>query len=142
MAYNYGNYFLILLLLVFFMLLYVYVVRAPPAKKYERFEDKGNKLLPPDKVVYIQGNGIPDTPLVPTRIDTKDPSAQSVDGTPGGPRSMFMFAYNRCSPECCEHSAYSCQGGCACMTDDQLKMASVRGSNNHPNKCGNDENYL
>lgn len=141
---NYANYFLILTLLVFFMLLYVYVSNTQLYKrKVESFYvDDKHTLLSPDKVVYIQSNGIPDVNLKPSLIDDGNESALSVDGTPNGPKSMFTFAYNKVSPECCEDSAYSTNGGCACITKEQKNMFSRRASNNNPNKCGYEENYF
>lgn len=109
-----GIYFLLAILIVFFMLLYVYA--TPCASNVEKY---ANSLLPSDKVVYIQGNGIPDAPLTAAKLDQDDPNAQSVDGTANGPKSMFMFAYNSCSPSCCDESSYSCNGGCVCLTPEQ-----------------------
>lgn len=57
----------------------------------------------------------------------------SVDGSLSSPKSMFMFAYNRSSPECCPN-AYSNSRGCVCVTDKQKKYlrrgGSVLNSNN------------
>lgn len=114
-----SNYFLILVLIVFFMLLYVY---ATPRKVLvsEAFVAETGKLIPADKLVVIQGNGIPDVPIQASVPDSNDPSAHSVDGTLNGPRSLFTFAYNECKPECCQTSGgYSCNGGCPCLTDEQ-----------------------
>ena len=41
---------------------------------------------------------------------------------------MFIFAYNKCSPECCP-STYSCDKGCVCTTKQQRKFINTRGNN-------------
>jgi hypothetical protein len=125
---KYGKYFLITLLLVFFMLLYAYV-SYKPRYRHESFSEASQwNLWPPETVVNIQGNGVPPEDLKPTQIDMTDPSTQSVDGTPDGPKSMFMFAYNKCDVSCCDKSPYSCTGGCVCLTDDQKKMIQPNNS--------------
>jgi len=43
-----------------------------------------------------------------------------------GQQQMFMFAKNKCSPDCCP-STYSCAGGCVCTTNDQRKLINKRG---------------
>ena len=94
-----GKLFLILLLLVFIMLLYVYVGSS---KTIEKFVDTaGATLIPADKVVVIQGMGVPDVPIEPSQPDNNDSSAPVVDGAEQGPKSKFLFAYNECKPECC-----------------------------------------
>lgn len=50
----------------------------------------------------------------------------TVDGIPGKPQKMFMLAHNQCSMDCCP-SAYSCDRGCVCMTDEQKAM--IQGKN-------------
>jgi hypothetical protein len=62
---------------------------------------------------------------------TSDPVSQnfvSVDGQPGSPKHLFMFAHNKCSPGCCP-STYSCSSGCVCTTENQRKLLSSRGGN-------------
>ena len=51
-----------------------------------------------------------------------------VDGDPKSRRKMFMFSYNKCSPECCP-STYSCDRGCICTTEQQRKFINTRGKN-------------
>ena len=132
-----SNYFIILVLIVFFMLLYVYAASKPIQ---ERFSVSNNNLIPADKLIVVQGNGIPDVPVQPSQIDNSDPSAFSVDGTEEGPRSKFFFAYNQCKPECCSTSGgYSCNGGCPCITQEQQKITSSRGYNRRYGKCAYDE---
>lgn len=43
-----------------------------------------------------------------------------------GQRQMFMFAKNKCSPNCCP-STYSCAGGCVCTTEQQRNLINKRG---------------
>jgi len=140
----FGNFFLVLVLIVFFMLVYVYVGdvqknKLVAAKEFFSPFDK-NTLLPMDKVVYIQGNGVPDKPPSgKIEFDLEDPSTTSVDGTEKTPKSMFMFAYNKCDPKCCGQSSYSCNGGCVCPTKEQMRFVSNRGYNNKFDKCSYDE---
>ena len=133
-----SNYFLILVLLVFFMLLYVYI-GGPMSlqKRVEMFVE--NKLLPADNLVVVQGNGIPNVPIEPSEYDKSDDSSPIVDGTEKGARSKFFFAYNECKPECCKTSGgYSCNGGCPCVTQEQMKYAYSRGNNSRHKKCAYD----
>lgn len=127
--------FLVSVLIVFFLLLYVYaapkffssssshkiVVQEKHMETFKQFEED-NKLLSPYKVVYIQGNGIPDQEIKPIQFDQGDPAATSVDGTPDAPKSLFPFAFNKCDVSCCDDSAFSCNGGCVCLTPEQKKM--------------------
>jgi hypothetical protein len=123
---NNGDSFLITIIIMFFLLLLFYFL--DPIRyfnKPESFLDIKNdtyKLWPADKVINIQGNGIPDQETMPTKMDMSDPSLQSVDGTPDGPKSLFMFAYNKCDAKCCDKSPYSCEGGCVCITPEQEKL--------------------
>jgi hypothetical protein len=145
----FGNYFLIAILIVFFMLLYVYFTPPQPIiieqsrSPFETFTDKdkkNNTLISMDKIAIIQGNGIPNNPSPSINFDQNDPSTSSVDGTDNTAQSMFVFAYNKCSPDCCgESGGYSCNGGCVCLTNDQKKFFRERGWNNKFNKCSVDE---
>lgn len=139
-----STWYLLTTLFIFFMLLYVfasmpvmtYVVYAP----VEKYQDNDlNTLIPGDKLTVIQGNGVPDVKPPVIEFDTNDPSTTGVDGTNNTPKSMFMFAYNKCSPSCCGNSPYSCNGGCVCLTNEQKKYMSNRGYNNKFNKCSQDE---
>ena len=49
----------------------------------------------------------------------------SVDGTPGSPNSMFMFANNKSSPACCP-STFSTSTGCVCTTQPQRDYVGKR----------------
>ena len=135
-----GKLFLIMLLLAFFLLLYIYTsttYKGPTA--IEMFAE-ASKLIPSDKIVVFQGNGIPDVPVEPSQPDQNDTSAPAVDGTDNGPRSKFLFAYNECKPECCGTAGgYACNGGCPCLTEEQKAFAYGRGKNNRPGKCYYDE---
>ena len=50
----------------------------------------------------------------------------SVDGTKDGKKNMFMFAHNKCSPDCCP-STYTCDRGCICTTKKQRDYLASRG---------------
>lgn len=52
----------------------------------------------------------------------------TVDGSKDGPRSMFMFTYNQCHPDCCP-STYSCDHGCVCTNEQQRDLINKRGKN-------------
>lgn len=151
----FSSYFLIAVLIVFFMLLYVYVgpnipssnqIRTDTFKQQffngglarkEQFKD--NELIPMDKIVFIQGNGVPDKQPDKIIFDQSDPSAQSVDGTDSAPVSMFPFAFNKCDVKCCGDAAnLSCNGGCVCLTNEQKRFMSNRGYNNKFDKCSYD----
>jgi hypothetical protein len=56
----------------------------------------------------------------------------SVDGNSKSPKHMFMFAYNRSSPECCP-STFSSSRGCVCMSNNQRNYINSRGSNKTKN---------
>ena len=43
--------------------------------------------------------------------------------------NLFPFADNKCSPECCANSEYSCNNGCVCMTKNQKEVLMTRGGN-------------
>lgn len=45
------------------------------------------------------------------------------------PDTMFMFANNKSSPECCKASTYSTGSGCVCTTPEQLQFINTRGGN-------------
>jgi len=74
-----------------------------------------------------QGFSGPMTKSLTTIMDNTE-NAPSVDGKEGSPRDLFMFAHNQCRPECCP-SAFSCSGGCVCLTDAQKRLLSYRGHN-------------
>jgi len=81
-------------------------------------------LLSQDKVAYH-------SPVGDAYALNPDPSASAgyptVDGTPNTPHHMFMFAYNRSSPECCP-STFSSDRGCVCMSNAQRDFINRRGN--------------
>lgn len=85
-----------------------------------------NELIPNKQLSVFQGVTANNIPLKPIEFE-KDEMKPSVDGSPSGPRSLFMFAYNKVSPECClgeRSSGYSTNGGCVCITDKQKQYFS------------------
>jgi hypothetical protein len=84
-----------------------------------------NTLMNPKDVVVYQGHGGPlNDPIANENAYgyEHDPDKPLVPGAgPDGPRSLFPFAFNKCAPECCPESSYSCSGGCVCLTDQQKK---------------------
>lgn len=135
-----GMYFL-LLLIIALMLTILYALGskmfgAAGSKVKEMFSGvKEEQLLDPNSLEIYQGIPIPDK-YNPTPMDVSDPNNPAVDGTMSGPHAMYMFAYNRCSPECCKDSPYSCSGGCVCMTSPQYSYLDKRGNNRNPSTCG------
>lgn len=91
------------------------------AQKREAYVDQSPfELIHPSKLAVIQGlsSTFPNKALV----FEEDPSKPSVDGTTQAPKSMFTFAFNKASPECCgtdNSTGYSSSGGCICITDKQ-----------------------
>lgn len=90
----------------------------------ESFSDKGLNSLIDGPIYTPQGTSVPfETGKI---SNCKEVGSVSVNGKPDGPKSMFMFAYNKYSPSCCP-STYSTSKGCVCMTDDQKKFINNRG---------------
>lgn len=77
--------------------------------------------------IYVpQGTPLP---LYPTRsLPISSSNGPSVDGTDKMPNDMFMFAYNKCLPECCP-ATHSCSGGCICNSPKQDDFINTRGNN-------------
>lgn len=85
-----------------------------------------NELIPKQKLAVYQGVTANNIPLKPIAFE-EDEMKPSVDGSPSGPRSLFMFAYNKVSPDCCigeRSGGYSTNGGCVCITDKQKQYFS------------------
>lgn len=87
-------------------------------------------LLPSDKVAYHSPVGdayaLNPDPLISTTYP-------SIDGKDKSAKHMFMFAYNRSSPECCP-STFSSSRGCVCMSEAQRDYINKRGSNKSINE--------
>lgn len=98
---------------------------TPQIEKYS--ETNGlNELIPRNKLAVYQGVSANNIPLKSLEFEDDD-TKPSVDGSPNGPRSLFMFAYNKVSPECClgeRSGGYSTNGGCVCITDKQKQYFS------------------
>ncbi len=83
-----------------------------------------------DMCVY-QGNENPLKCKKTTGLNMGPP----VDGVMGSPQSMFMFANNKSSPDCCP-STFSTSTGCVCTTEDQRRfVASNRGMVSNTSKA-------
>lgn len=101
------------------------------AQTLEKYSEKTNKenlnqLIPKEKLAVYQGVTANNIQLKSLEFED-DEMKPSVDGSPNGPRSMFMFAYNKVSPECClgeRSGGYSTNGGCVCITDKQKQYFS------------------
>ena len=78
-------------------------------------------------VITLLGSGAP--PAHEMRPAGPDPyQTLPVDGKPGSPKSMFIFANNAMSTDCCP-SQYTSDLGCVCLTPEQKDMMSHRGGN-------------
>jgi hypothetical protein len=125
-------------------LLALIVVSLIPYKlnlKVEQYEDqqKGslNELIDRKKLAVFQGVSA-NTEISKSIEYDDDDTKPSVDGSLDGPRSLFMFAYNKVSPECClgsRSSGYSTSGGCVCMTDKQKDYLEGAKSLENLDKC-------
>jgi len=86
-------------------------------------------LLSPDKVAYH-------SPVGDAYALNPDPAMTEryppIDGKNGSPQHLFMFAYNRSSPECCP-STFSSSRGCVCMSEAQRNYINRRGANKSSN---------
>jgi len=84
-------------------------------------------LYKPQDLYIPQGTPLPlSTKLstvLPNEIDTPPVSNEK-----NANRSMFVWAYNRSSPECCP-STYSTSTGCVCSTKSQRDYINSRGNN-------------
>lgn len=103
---------ILVVLVVIFLILYFIASGTMRMELYEDLISDNNELIPKDKLIVIQGNGIPDIPIQATEPDTTD--------------TLFNFAYNKCSLDCCKNSEYSCNGGCVCLTNEQLNANSKK----------------
>ena len=83
-----------------------------------------NKLV--SKIYTPQGNQLPLKPNFTEPINSGPPiDGNSEDDTR---KDMFIFAYNKCSPDCCP-STFSCSNGCICTTKNQREYINQRGNN-------------
>jgi hypothetical protein len=97
-------------------------------EKYSEITNKENlnELIPKKHLAVYQGVTANNIPLQSIHFED-DEMKPSVDGSPNGPKSLFMFAYNKVSPECClgeRSGGYSTNGGCVCITDKQKQHFS------------------
>lgn len=131
-----GNIFVIFVLLLFFLILYSSFGRETFAQQCGASAGRklDDQLLDPDRMEIYQGVSIP-SKYKPTRTDISDPAAPPIDGDPESLRAMNMFAFNKCAPECCLDSPYSCDRGCVCITPKQYQFLDKRGDNRQPNAC-------
>jgi hypothetical protein len=94
----------------------------------------GDYILDPQKMEVIQGASGP-LKYKPSRPDPSDETKPSIDGDEKSLKSLSMVSYNRCAPECCIDSPYSCDRGCICLTDKQYDYLGGRGNNHRPISC-------
>ena len=110
----------------------VYAIKSRHLITKESFDNdqvKRNVLLSPNDTVYVQGVlTLPSQSLLPMASDPdEDNDKPTVDGSKTAPKSLFMFAYNKCDMNCCDDSPYNCQNGCVCMSRAQKKYLSRGG---------------
>lgn len=87
------------------------------------------ELLPSDKSLFFSPVGDAYS-LNPDKKETK--YYPSIDGLDDSAKHMFMFAYNRSSPDCCP-STFSTSTGCVCMSNAQRDFINRRGKNKNTN---------
>ena len=92
------------------------------------FIRKEKPLIQSNNLYVPSGTPLPLEPRISREGKTNGPS---VDGKNPNLKSMSMFKYNKCVPECCP-STYSCSGGCVCQTDKQARFINRRGNNRTP----------
>tara|TARA_B110000259_G_scaffold59668_1_gene70555 strand:+ start:4365 stop:4874 length:510 start_codon:yes stop_codon:yes gene_type:complete len=77
------------------------------------------------------------TPVAPQSAYTNKNTQENAPDVGGGKKSLFLYKYNKCNPECCEFGKgtdVSCSGGCVCYNKEQNVMISSRGDNVYPQK--------
>jgi len=101
-------------------------------RKYEtKCNDKWRKepcnlALNDSMGLVTQGSSVP-LQSVDSPLSDEHSTFPSVDGV-SDKNSMFMFAYNKSSPDCCP-STYTTSTGCVCTNLDQRKYLNNRGNN-------------
>lgn len=88
-----------------------------------KMKNKDYKLLARTNVAYHSPVGDAYA-LNPDPIESAN--FPTIDGQPGSPKQLAMFAYNNVSPYCCP-STYSSDRGCVCMTPQQYNYINSRG---------------
>lgn len=136
---KFPNVFILGTLLVALMLIYALVSGLKPQEKFKE-QTVESTYIPKDKLIVYQGSTLPDKPPNAVIFDN-DVNLPTIDGKPNSMHSMFLFAANKCSPECCSYSPFSCDRGCVCMTEDQIKFVSSRGNNSAGTKCYGQSEY-
>jgi hypothetical protein len=105
-------------------------------KKPEYFAcGDASDLIDADHLSLFQGDQLPEEQPEVGYHPIYNEFSPNVDGDINSDRSMYIFAYNKCRPECCNHSPYSCDRGCICLTQKQKGFLSSRGYNNRPRNC-------
>lgn len=69
--------------------------------------------------------------MTETFIDSSSSVAPYVKALQNDPK-ISVFGDNPCNKGCClngRSSGYSCDRGCVCITDDQMKLFQTRGGN-------------
>ena len=93
-------------------------------KEYWMKSPDNTALIPNDALFsYLSSQG----PLKPVFSDNSALFGPTIDGQPGSPKKMFMFANNRTSPNCCP-GTYSTSTGCVCTTENQRNFIASRGN--------------
>jgi hypothetical protein len=117
---------LTLFIVLVFILIIGTIAFVNPKSLVERFAQLPPKeaygLIGAKDLLVVQGNQA-SAEMKPMQLDCSV-DGPSVDGSVDGPKSMFMFTFNKASPECCgtdNASGYSTSGGCICVTEQQKK---------------------
>jgi hypothetical protein len=85
---------------------------------FDNQSDKDNGYVPYDKMFVVMGHTLPLEPQSPGPMQGRE----DMPSIGGGNKDMFVFAQNKVSPECCDHSPYSTSNGCVCIPEDQKKI--------------------
>ena len=107
----------------------------------ENFEVKDNNLKPIKNEQIKMGLGNKDvdtvfgTPVAPLGLVSRENIQENAPNVGNGNKSLFLYKYNDCTPECCEFgkgSGASCSNGCVCYNKEQNTLVSSRGDNVYP----------
>lgn len=75
------------------------------------------------------------TPVAPLGLVTRENIQENAPNVGNGNKSLFLYKYNDCTPECCEFgkgSGASCSNGCVCYNKEQNNLVASRGDNVYP----------
>lgn len=103
------------------MILYItFIVLVILLILFTNYKENFTDLIDPEKIFFLQGNTLPyfkDNKYPKINFDINNPSARKDFGN-----TIFPFTFNKCDINCCnKNSNLTCQSGCVCLTDTQIK---------------------